>query len=430
MYAVHVSVTGKYIKSGLSSLLFIVPRFTPSPYLKKMSGLLGLPIEIRRMIWVCLFAQTRLFFTKQGAKKYKNPRKSTLRTELAILATCKMIQMETEGLWMKYVFFNFCDSRRMLDKLASLPHASQSLISKLEICAPHNLQLGFPIGDIVSTAGSPSEKPSFSVWQALSLVKGLKLDTLLIDCRNQEERRRPPQELYEELDGLIRHPRGWQTLMFLTAQSTILGYGTTDPSKQRNLQPQIWHRELCLKDDVKYSHQSFVRIYRATSASMQDTTFRSCSFEKFEQDEPSTRRTTMKADPILNSKNEKDKGILVIARRGTPAKPQEEIAQTVFDKEAKTCVEIILDRGVGTMSWETIKLAETRYERIVKVRGHGRDLTIQDVRSAVYKMWDHFIDCHQIVSSGRYAPRGQNIMDGILKSHKSLVQALASGWTN
>ena len=375
------------------------------------------------MIWEYVFYDTWIEFTEWGAKRSKNPREKTLRPELALLVTCKTIYAETRDLWLGLVIVVFSDSRRMLDKLAFLPYSIQGQISQMIIPATP-LRLELPIEEIQSTIRSPKSF-DFPVWQALSLMKRLKLDVLMIDCRNQYDEKRPPKELYQELDGLIQYSDGWKQLYFVTTESTMLGYGSQASSQRRNLQPQNWDQSLNKRDDENCRYRSSVKIHRAISANKPGAAFVG---KIFEQTKSATGFTTMDKDPFLNSRGERSKELLLTALRGTEAEAKDEFNPTAFDDEAKACAEIILDTHIQTVTWGDLKRAEKRWNMIKKVRGHGRDLTVQDVRKAVDKMWEHFVDCHEIVSSGVRPTRGQNIMDGILKSHKSLIQSLASGW--
>lgn len=140
--------------------------------------LLRLPRELRDMVYVALFASTRLTFGQSHVEQKTTKTIIPALNSLAILRTCHQIHAEAGRLWRHRVLFNFENAEALLDKLSLLAPTALSQIRHLRTSRS---SLQFDV---------PGENPvAYRLVSFLRLLPGLRLDTLtVIECTPWDRR--------------------------------------------------------------------------------------------------------------------------------------------------------------------------------------------------------------------------------------------------
>ena len=104
-----------------------------------------LPRELRFQIYNYLFASTRLTFGKKLVSCSERRAMKPAPNSLAILRTCRQINLEARAFWLGRVLFNFECVESLLDKLSAQPSSIVGQIRHLRINGARPL-VGFASG--------------------------------------------------------------------------------------------------------------------------------------------------------------------------------------------------------------------------------------------------------------------------------------------
>lgn len=274
-----------------------------------------LPTEIRLEIYSHLFYSTRLSFGKRPTLAKRRVRTIRLRPApngLSLLRVCGRVSDEIGDSWLGQVLFSFEDPETMLDKLADLDPQTLGKLRHIRYSNQDSLVLG--------RLGEDGENGDwiyrFTHW--LKLLHGLRLDRLTVLGHTMAQFR------YLELDALINHSDGWKELYYLSNDSVMLGFGRFDKyygryewkRELRAPQPSTWSQALAARDGPTAS----VTIYRSTDATVSGSMIsRPATCQGFADQVAEPGKETqygVESDMALMKQGEKQKEILVVARRG------------------------------------------------------------------------------------------------------------------
>ncbi|KAK4209744.1 hypothetical protein QBC37DRAFT_449742 [Rhypophila decipiens] len=326
------STTNKKTISGRQAL-----QQGASPLFKK------LPQEMRDKIYDQVFAYTRLSYGEKSPRRLESVRIKPAPHGLALLRTCHRVKYEIGDRWLRQVLFHFEDPLVMLDKLTALPHR---LISQVR-------HVRMRYGYIFLSSDRPGDEGrwfSYNLLHALKLIPGLKADVLtvmgfmLLGGTGSQ---------YDMLNILIRGSDGWKELHFLSCSSHLLGYADKWPTGYlREPQPAHWQTILNLRDGA--DSLPSVTIYRSKTAGGTPSTRASLmtnpsNWEPFQQTDTIGNGTygTVEDANIMSTPNERDKEVLVIARRGKGVDYQE--------KKNSRYIEGDIRRNAPGKSWKEIR---------------------------------------------------------------------------
>lgn len=278
-----------------------------------------LPPELRLDIYSYVFCSTRLSFGRRSC--LKNDKRSDVRlrpapNSLSALRVCRRFNDEIGDSWLGQVLFNFESSPvKMLDKLADLDRHTLGKVRHMRISFEQRLSL--------RTQELFEEGYGYKVWcfrlvHILKLLSGLKLDTLTVLGPSVAQWR------YDELDALINHSDGWKELYYLSNNSVMLGFGKYDKlfgwiecdTDGRTQQPSTWTQALAARDGPTAS----VTIHRSRDAALSGSIISDPSSRQAFADQVAESGNESKygleQDSALMTPGEKEKEILVVARRG------------------------------------------------------------------------------------------------------------------
>lgn len=201
----------------------------------------------------------------------------------------------------------------MLDKLSDLSPQVLGKLRHMRYSCEHPLSLQFFADD------RQYRKYGYRLPEVLKLLRGLHLDSLTVVGRSRARDR------YRELDALINHSDGWKELYYLSNDSVMLGFGkfgilagnTTRDRDLRAPQPSTWSQALVARDGPTAS----VTIYRSMDEAVRGSMISkpsTCQAFADQVAEPGQEfQYGVQSDASLMVPGEKEKEILVVARRGT-----------------------------------------------------------------------------------------------------------------
>lgn len=271
----------------------------------KSSYFLQLPRELRDLIYVCLFASTRLTSGQRSITQISTKTMKPAPNSLAILRTCRQINHEVDPLWLRHVLFSFENGEDLLDKLSACPLDTLSQVRHARTGGrPLMLQ---PIGD--------NDDVYYQLAWALKLIPGLCLDKLTVfgSCVGEIA--------YDTLEGLLEHGNGWKELHFLTPNSEMLGFAKeivliANPY-WRKPQPSTWDEMLRRRD--RANSGASVTIYRSTQSDAPGAVMKTCTRRIFEQKVPlpaDLGTYGLAEDEEMMGEKGIGKELLVIVKRG------------------------------------------------------------------------------------------------------------------
>lgn len=275
----------------------------------------NLPTEIRLEIYSNLFYSTRLSFGKRST--YVPDRLSAIRLRpapngLSLLRVCRRVSNEIGDSWLGQVLFSFEDPVTMLDKLADLDLQTRGKLRHIRYSNRNSLVMESVV------AGAQDIWWTYRLPEWLKVLRGLRLDRLTVLGQSMAQCR------YLELDALINHSDGWKELYYLSHNSLMLGFGKFDKAfgkfewkrELRAPQPSTWSQALAARDGPTAS----VTIYRSTEAAMSGSMISkpaTCQGFADQVAEPGKEsQYGVESDMALMKQGEKEKEILVVARRG------------------------------------------------------------------------------------------------------------------
>jgi len=293
-----------------------------------------LPQELRDDIYSLLFSCTRLAFGERAITRLQRVRIVPAPNSLALLRTCRRAKEEIGQRWLSQVLFSFEGPESMLDKLAAIPIDVLSMVRYLRVVG-NPLVLSWPDDDVF-----------FRLSKVLKLLPGLRLDKLTVLGTRYEK------VSYHTLDLLIRESSGWKELYYLSHHSTMLAYPrdgwfsdrTDENPYWRRPQPSTWQDALLARDGE--SSGALVTIYRATGKGptvMQSRT----RFDQKVADDNDPRTFGILEDQGLMAPAEREKEILVIAKRGYGVDYTENPASPLLDGDIRA--------EMPGMTWSEIK---------------------------------------------------------------------------
>lgn len=282
------------------------PAQPPDPAADPQTGsrLFLLPQELRDVIYAHLFASTRLSHGERYVTRLACLRIRPAPNGLALLRTCRRARAEIADSWLGMVLFSFEDPETMLDKLTAIPREVLGKVRRVRVTGD-TLMLSYGDQDVY-----------YRLTSALALLTGLRLDTLTVLGP------RMAQVSYDTLDGLISDSRGWRELQYVCYTSEVLSFKRMPLSfgdeYRRKPQPSHWQGVLERRDGK--GSGAVVEIYRSTLPDSPGSVLRPETRAPFTQEAPRDAAARedfgLEEDAALMADGERDKEVLVVARRG------------------------------------------------------------------------------------------------------------------
>jgi hypothetical protein len=284
---------------------------------------LTLPLELREMIYECLFSSITIRHGLGYNKKTSN------RT--AILRTCHQIEDEAQPFLAENVQFQFRSTEVMLDTLMNL---GSTIISKLRHI--HVKAFPFPL----YASGTMSYYTTYHFSNALALLSGLKLDRLVVeDCFHDLGTNDGWGDVgtYYDIESLLESD-GWKELHYVSPTTEFMT-SSMDHQSLRVAQPAGWN-ELLQKRDGEYSGAR-VTMYLAKEAERTGMT------EDMEQCAPwsAIPGHELKEAARIISKKQVNREVRIVARRGRKA-PYAQDGSKIDQR---------IENVFKTNSWEEVK---------------------------------------------------------------------------
>ena len=269
-------------------------------------------------IYFHIFCSTRLSFGKRptyATGKLGNIRLRPAPNSLSVLRVCRRVNNEIGDSWLGQVLFSFDDPETMLDKLADLDRQTLGKLRHMRYSCEHPLELKT---NVIQDGEYEYQGWRYQLPQILKLLPGLRLDMLTVAGESIAQSR------YLNLDALINHSDGWKELYYLSNNSVMLGFGKSDKlfgkyewkRGWRAQQPSTWTQALAARDGPTAS----VTIYRSTNASSSSSMIsKPATRQAFADQVAEPRKESqygVESDTALMTPGEKEKEILVVARRG------------------------------------------------------------------------------------------------------------------
>jgi hypothetical protein len=314
------------------------PDLKANSYDQERSLLFQLPRELRDEIYSLLFYSTRFAYGERATTRISHVRIKSIPNALALLRTCRRAKEEIGDTWLGQALFSFEDPETMLDKLTAIPTSTLSKIRHLRVRGDP-LMLSYP-GD--------EHDVYYRLASTLKLLPCLRLDRLtVLGCTSKEVR-------YDTLNRLIMEGEGWKELHYISHDSAMLGYAEAlDAIGQRDRyvrkpQPAHWQSLLVGRDGA--SSTPSVTIYRSILPGCTGAVVNSATRERYEQKPPDGEKSQnfgLVEDPSLMADGERDKEIIVIAKRGTGVDYEE--------KRGSPFLEIDIRREMPGKTWKEIR---------------------------------------------------------------------------
>lgn len=302
------------------------------------SLLLRLPPELRNEIYSRLFFSTRFSYGKRNVSRVNHVRIIPASNGLALLQTCRQARGEVGDTWLGQALFSFEDIETMLDKLTTLPIRVLSKIRHLRI-RDDAIFLSEPLGE--------GEVTVYRLDLALKLLPGLYLDRLtVLGCPNKYER-------YDSLSRLIMHGNGWAELHYISHDSRMLSYAIdsrpfSNDHYLRKPQPAYWESLLVNRDDA--SSIPSVAIYRSIlerCGSVINPGTREQYEQKISDRENAGETFGREEDVLLKAHGERDKELLVVAKRGIGVDYEEKLGSPFLEDD--------IPREMPGKAWKEIR---------------------------------------------------------------------------
>ncbi|KAF4472251.1 hypothetical protein FALBO_850 [Fusarium albosuccineum] len=269
-----------------------------------------LPQEIRDNIFSCLFYSTAVGCGHLELKTANEIKDQKDRNALAVIRTCRRARHEIGDSWLSQIQFTYRDVEHLLDKLEGKPEI-YTRIRRLGVLAY-----------FLSLTHADRDR-NYGLAAAFRMLPGLRLDELTVLCSRYEE------ISHDVFDGLIRHSMGWKELRFISDSSEVLAFDKDaatnphpdDPDQHRYWRhPQPSHWQSLLEDLDGPASKPSVVIYRSTVPGRHRSVLDPRTRVRFEQpvpeDETERENYGRQEDSALMAAGERDKGILVVAKRG------------------------------------------------------------------------------------------------------------------
>lgn len=274
-----------------------------------------LPTEMRLNVYSHLFFSTRLSLGRRQVHfrdKLSHVRIRTAPNSLSLLRVCRRVSYEIGDSWLGQVLFSFEDPETMLDKLADLKPRTLGRLRHMRYSGERKLMLPLRADD------GNHKMCTYGLCEILKLLPGLCLDRLTVLSEPMAQRKN------RRLNSMIEHSNGWKELCYLSNNSAILGFGGSDKvfgmyewyGELRAPQPSTWSQALIGRDGPTAS----VSVYRSSDATASGSmiskpaTCRAFADQVAELGEED--QYGVEPDTALMMPGEKEKEILIVARRG------------------------------------------------------------------------------------------------------------------
>lgn len=301
-----------------------------------------LPQKIRDHIWTQLFYSTRFTFGERTTGRIGRVKIKPAPNGLALLRTCRRVQLEIGESWLRRVLFCFEDIEAMLDKLSALPVETLSKLRHMRVSGD-TLMLSYPDDDVY-----------YRLASTLKLLPGLQLDQLTVLGG------RGLQVNYDTLGGLIKDGNGWKTLRYICFSSAMLGFPSehniSHPTVDWGAQPRYWrkpqpkHWQTVIEGRDGVTSNPSVAVYRAKEPALYGSIVdpsRRVTFEQKPYHGQDLRADVFPADPELMTGDEQKKELMVIVKRGSGVNYEE--------KKDSPFIESDIRRDLPDMTWKQIR---------------------------------------------------------------------------
>lgn len=212
-------------------------------------NLLTIPVELRELIWEFLFSSYNIRHGFRHAGVPTNQRESSSRT--AILRTCRQISSEAWRHLPLNCTLHFRGTENLLDTLLSV---DQNVVTRLR----HIRVRGFPFP--LYASGRSDYYPTYYAANALTLLPGLCLDTLVVDdCWHGFGLGDTWRDLttYFDIESLLKSD-AWKELTYITPCTDFMTSGA-DLRRKRLAQPETWDALIKERDGENFGAE--VKMY-------------------------------------------------------------------------------------------------------------------------------------------------------------------------
>ncbi|KAF2130254.1 hypothetical protein P153DRAFT_288873 [Dothidotthia symphoricarpi CBS 119687] len=195
-------------------------------------SLLTIPVELRELIYGYLFSS---FIIRHGFKSPNTAPSGTSLTDsnrIALLLTCRQINAEAWRHLPLNCTLHFRSTENLLSTLLSVGQSALTRIRHVRVRA-----FPFPL----YTTGRPDYYPTYFAANALSLLPGLCLETLVVeDCWHGFGMGDGWRDVttYFDIEALLQS-EAWKELTYITPCTDFIASGY-DVRRKRQVQPQTW----------------------------------------------------------------------------------------------------------------------------------------------------------------------------------------------
>ena len=194
-----------------------------------MPNLLAIPVELRELIYEFLFSSYNI---RHGFKHPGAPNTSQPSNRIALLLTCRQVLNEAWRHLPLNCTLHFRGTENLLDTLLSV---DQSVVTRIR----HIRVRAFPFPLYASER--PEYYPTYYAANALTLLPGLCLDTLVVeDCWHGFGMGDGWRDVttYFDIEALL-NGNAWKELTYITPCTDFIASGY-DHRRKRLAQPESW----------------------------------------------------------------------------------------------------------------------------------------------------------------------------------------------
>ncbi|KAF3057689.1 hypothetical protein CFAM422_012204 [Trichoderma lentiforme] len=352
-------------------------------YQQPKSRLMGLPQELRLMIYAFLFSSTRFTSGERCGWDMVIRHFIPAPHGLAILISCRQAYIEIGRSWIGRVLFCFETVKAMVDKLADIPLETRSMIRHIRVSG-HPMTFHYSEGLV-----------QYDTYQVLKLLSGLKLDRLTV-CGTGEA-----QSSYDSLNCLVKYSDGWKELHYKSHTSGFIGYKVAwldeldeligENRFLREPQPGGWQRTL--EDRDGSNSGASVTIYRSNIPYLDVTEpyiSNKGTWTKFTQElapDQDIEEYQDEEDARLMADGEIEKEMLVVVKRGRGVDYEEKQGSPYLEQGD-------IREELPGKTWAEIKASEDIVQEISceRVRYMGGDDIYQETHVDLVDDYTHVDD--------------------------------------
>lgn len=229
-------------------------------------SLLTIPVELREMIYEHLFSTLTIRHGFKSSSSTTSEPSPTHINRTAILLTCRQIKAEAWRHLPLNCTLQFRSTENLLSTLLSI---EQSVLTRLR----HVCVRAFPFP--LYTTGRPDYYPTYYAANALSLLPGLCLDTLVVeDCWHGFGMGDGWRDVttYFDIEALLQS-KAWKQLTYITPCTDFIASGY-DIRRKRQPQPQTWDAMIKERDGKESGAEvtMFIVPYKQQTATGEERT--------------------------------------------------------------------------------------------------------------------------------------------------------------